>query len=251
MSFFSVPLFLNDIKKGRADIKVSKNYVLAHISLSGISSRSKYNIYFFLGQNGREGIQKGFIVTNKTGNFSDTIRFSPQNTNISMNKFKSLTAIVLEPENLTQSEDIVGFKGARYDYKPMLSNQVENVENLKNKVYDTMIESKSEYWPFLSRIDNMKIVKINSDEFESLNLEFLKDTLKNYAINSLKFYGFLIFGRCIKNQRSLYILGIPDKYNRNQVISMANMGSRKFYPMDLSKSPQNGDLGFWIINIDS
>lgn len=209
---------------------------------------TKYNVDFFIGQNGQDGFKKGYLVTDRHGNFNNTIRFSSNEYN--MEDFKKLSLILIY-ENDTPSDlaNIEGFRGNKYDYNETLLCQNLETKNdyQKNAKYDEIIDSLQEYWPFLTKVEDIKTVKLDLKQFNSLNLNCIKDSMNQYIINSLKFYGFIIFGRCVRDDKYMYMIGIPDKYNSSQVISMANMGSNKFYGIDLTKKPQIGDMGFWSI----
>ena len=255
LSFFSILLFQDNIKKGRTDIKVSENQALVHIIIFSALKNCKYDIQFFIGKNGEDKIQKGYIITDNFGNFNNTIRFNKK-SEINIKNFDKISLIVLTPDNNSKKDcQILGFRHEKYDFqnnnfkiKNINKNQDLNQEGYEqNKEYDSVINNTLEYWPFSTRINDMKTVKINENIFKKLNFNFVKDSIKEYALNSLKFYNFLLFGRCIRNKRVIYILGIPDKFNDCQVISMANMGAKKFYALDMMKTPQNGDLGFWVI----
>ena len=260
LSFFSILLFQDKIKKGRTDIKVSENQALVHIIIFGALKNCRYNIQFFWGKNGEDKMQKGYIITDKFGNFNNTIRFNKnkENSEINIKNFDKISLIILTPDNNSKKDcQILGFRYEKYDFKNNNFKNTEKIQDLnlnlnqedykQNKEYDYVINNNSEYWPFSTRINDMKTVKINENIFKKLNLSCLKNSIKEYALNSLKFYDFLLFGRCIRNKRTVYILGIPDKFNDCQVISMANMGAKKFYALDMTKAPQNGDLGFWVI----
>ena len=261
LSFFSILLFQDNIKKGRCDIKVSENQALVHIIIFNALKNYKYNIEFFLGPNGENKIKKGYIITDKSGNFNNTMRFNKKSLDIKIQDFDKISLIVLTPDNnynynFKNSEKdnrILGFKNKKYDFE----NNTEKIQELnlnldlkeyeQNKEYDAIINNYLEYWPFSTRINGMKTVKIDENTFKKLNFNCIKNSIKEYASNSLKFYNFLLFGRCIRNKKNIYILGIPDKFNECQVISMANMGAKKFYAIDMTKAPRNGDLGFWVI----
>ena len=247
--FFSIPLCEGKIQKGRVDLKTNQNFALAHIAIYNIIKNSKCNVYFFIGSEGSGGVKKGYIITDRFGNFNNTIRFNRSN-DFCPEDFNKVSLVLINSDDIVNfSTDIVGFRGARFDYKDILLGQSsEGVgEYCKNEKYDELIDSLQEYCPFLTSIENVKTVKINLEQFENLNFNCIKDSMKKYIDGSLKFYGFLIFGRYTKNDKTIYMLGIPDKYNSSQVIPMANMGSNKFYGIDLTKKPQNGDLGFWSI----
>lgn len=248
--FFSIPLFENDNKKGRADIKVNQLFTLTHIVLFNIIKCCKYNIYFFIGKNGEKGIKKGYIISDRLGNFNNTIRFN-KTENDDSNLFKETSLILITPSDSNiNSNDIIGFKGEKFDYKSVMCTPKKSKEEYSNnEEYDKLINSSQEYWPFLSKIDNFKTIKINAEQFKNLNLNCIRENLKKYIDNSLKFYGFIIFGKCVRDNKSVYVIGIPDKYNPTQVISMSNMGANKFYGINNSKSPQTGDLGFWCVYI--
>lgn len=253
MSFFSVLLFQGESKKGRADIKVDENRTLVHIILYDVLKNCKYNIKFLIGKYGKYGIKKGYIVTDSSGNFNNTIRFNRENNETGVNSFDNISVIVLTPQNHNENEfKILGFKGDKYEFENMDSVEIEDLvddEYVQNKDYDAIVDNSPEYWPFSTRINGLKTVKIDENIFKKLNLVCIKDSIKDYALNSLKFYHFLILGRCVRGKRIVYILGIPDKFNDCQVISMANMGAKKFYSIDMTKVPRNGDLGFWVIFI--
>ena len=243
LGFFSLYLFENDIQKGRADVKINLNQVLVHIVVSNVIRNNKYNTKIFLGDKGKEGIQKAYIITDSFGNFNNTIKFSKENLVNDIRKFDDISLILLE-SGKDSSSNIVGFRGEKFDYN---NCKKRNNECPENENYNNIIDSLSEYYPFSDRIEGLKLVKIDENTFNNMNFTCIKDCLKDYAINSLKFYGFLVFGRCARGERVVYILGIPDKFNDYQVIPMANMGAKKFYPANMKKTPENGDLGFWII----
>ena len=246
--FFSISLFENENKKGRIDIKVNQLFTLTHVVLFNVIKCCKYNIYFFIGNNGEKGIKKGYIITDRFGNFNNTIRFN-KTINDDSNIFKDTSLILIVPEDSTiNSNDIIGFRGEKFDYKSVMNGSEKN-EYTKNEEYDKLIDSSPEYWPFLNKIDNFKTVKIDSKQFSSLNFDCLRENLKKYIDNSLKFYGFIIFGRCVRENKIIYVIGIPDKYNPTQVISMSKMGANKFYGIDQTRTPKTGDLGFWCIYI--
>lgn len=242
VSFFSLNLFRNGIKKGRVDVKINCECVLVHVVLSNLRRRFKYDVYFLIGHNGINGIQKGYIVTDQCGNFNNTIRFYKKKLGSKIELFNKLSLILISSN---EEDDITGFVGEKYDYK--INNTSD--EYCNNAKFDKIINSLPKYWPFLTNVEQIKTVKINSEQFEELNLNVLTESLKKYILNSLKFYGFLIFGKCIRENRNLYFIGIPDTYNEHQVVPMANMGSNKFYGIDMQKHPQIGDLGFWIVYI--
>ena len=247
--FFSIPLFENNEKKGRIDIKVNQLFTLTHIVLSNVIKCCKYDVYFFIGSNGESGIKKGYIISDKCGNFNNTIRFN-KTENDDPNLFKNTSLVLITPEESDiDLNDIVGFRGEKFDYKSIMNSPKEESEYYNNENYDKLIDSSQEYWPFLSKIDNFKTIKINAEQFKNLNFNCLRENLKKYIDNSLKFYGFIMFGRCIRDNKPIYVIGIPDKYNPTQVISMSNMGSNKFYGIDISKAPKEGDLGFWCVYI--
>lgn len=248
--FFSIALYENKNQKGRTDVKISSNCTLIHIVLAKMHKNTKYNVDFFVGENGQDGLKKGYIVTDRFGNFNNTIRFLPNE--YSMEDFKKLSLVLIyENETPANSCNIVGFRGPKYDYKEALlcknSNSIN--EYKKNEKYDELIDSIQDYWPFLTKVEDIKTVKLDLKQFNSLNLNCIKDSMNQYIVNSLKFYGFIIFGRCTRGDKFIYMIGIPDKYNPSQVISMANMGSNKFYGIDLTRKPQTGDMGFWSIYI--
>lgn len=245
LSFFSINLFENESKKGRVDIKVNQNNVLSHIILSNVSRQTKYDIKFFMGQQGEIGIQKGYLITDNNGNFNNTIRFEKEKSEFNINSFDKISLILLTSKNCA---NITGFRNEKYDYKKISENKtsIEN-EYKKNKDYDNIIDNLPECSPFSNKMNKTKFVKIDEQTFKSLNFPLIKQNLKDYAINSLKINGFLILGKCNRGEKNLYILGIPDKYNDSQFISMANMGARKFCPTNSSKILQNGDFGFWFI----
>lgn len=249
MSFFSIPLFQDEIKKGRIDIKLSENQALVHVVIFNALKKCRYNIQFFLGKNDKNGIKKGYIITDNFGNFNNTIRFNKENFGMNIENLNKVSLIALIPEDDSKRKfKILGFKGEKYNFENTEKIQDLNQEGYEqNKEYDSVINSHLEYWPFSSRIDGMKTVKINENIFKKLKFDCITNSIKEYSLNSLKFYGFLLFGRCIRGNRAVYILGIPDKFNESQVISMANMGAKKFYAMDMKKTPQNGDSGFWVI----
>ena len=252
LSFFSINLFNNNKKIGRTDIKVNKNQVLVHIFVSSALKSHKYNVHLFMGDNGKIGIQKGYILTDMNGNFNNTIRIENQNINSNIENFKKISLVLLIPENQqNDSLNILGFRGEKFDYKlkiedKCLTQDLGN-EYKKIEIYDKIIDNSPDFWPFSSKIDGMKIVKLTSSMMKNLDFPSIQESIKKYAINSLKFYGFVILGRCTCGDKIVYLIGIPDKYNECQVISMANMGAEKFYPIDMNKSVKNGDPGFWIV----
>ena len=244
LGFFSLYLYENDIQKGRADIKINLNQVIIHIVLSKILKNNKYDVEIFIGDKGKHGIQKAYIISDKFGNFNNTIRFDKKKLVCDIKYFNSISLVLLKCKK-NENCDITGFKGKKFNYKDF--DIRNNYEYSRNKKYDSIIDSTSEYCPFSCHFDGLKLIKINDSIFRSMNFTCLKDCLKDYALNSLKFYEFLVFGRCIKGDKCVYILGIPDKFNDYQVIPMANMGAKKFYPIDMKKTPENGDPGFWVI----
>ena len=244
---FSILLFDKKNQKGCSNIKIDNNKVYIHVYLSSNQKNQKYDFYIFIGKMGEKGIQKGYIKTDNFGRFNNTLVIEKDKLCCDINFFKDISLILLRSEGELKSE-IFGFRNEKYDYDKVLEEKNKcSKEYETNKDYDKIIENNPEYWPFSEKIDGMKMVKINSKIFENMKLTCLKDCLIEYAKNSLKFYDFLVFGRCSRGDKTVYILGIPDKYNECQVISMANMGARKFYPIDMKTSPQNGSLGFWIL----
>ena len=77
--FFSIPLCEGKIQKGRVDLKTNQNFALAHIAIYNIVKNSKCNVYFFIGSEGSGGVKKGYIITDRFGNFNNTIRFNRSN----------------------------------------------------------------------------------------------------------------------------------------------------------------------------
>lgn len=238
---YSIGLFQNKEKKGTSEINT--NDLSIYIYLSKIEKNCRYNLFIFVGKNGKYGIQKGYIKSDNNGFFNNVIIIPKNKLCCDIKYFNEVSLVLLVPEN--NSSEILGFNGEKYEYRNILENNSQN-EYGSNEEYDKIINNHSEYWPFSEKIDGMRIVKINQNIFESLNL-CIKKVLKEYIINSFKFYDFMILGRCSRGDKKIYILGIPDKYNECQVIPMANMGAKKFYPVDIKKAPQNGSLGFWFV----
>ncbi|MDR1240604.1 MAG: hypothetical protein LBK29_01860 [Oscillospiraceae bacterium] len=244
-SFFSINILKNDkLKVGRVDIKTMRDIVLVHISVSELPANYKYDLYFLFGENGEDGNQKAYIITNKFGKLNDTIRFTQKNTKQSLESFANISCIVFIPQD--RDENLEGFRGEKFDYEQVIKNGDKN-EYIKNEKFDKIIDSEPKYNPFLEKINNLDLVKIDRKTFEDLNLTCLRQNLINFIVNSIKIYGFLTFGRYLGKKKIVYILGIPDKFNPNQTIAMVNMGSRRFYGINFSKHPENGDLGFWIV----
>lgn len=247
LNSFSICLFEKNIQKGHSDIKIDNSKISIHIYLSRIAKNCKYHFYVFLGNRGEKGIQKGYIKTNDQGKFNNTLVITKEKMCCNINYFKEISLILLTSENKSNL-DIYGFRNEEYDYKDVLNNKQRSDEEYKFKEeYDKIIDEKPEYWPFSEKIEGMKMVKIDEKSFKNIKFSCLKECLIEYASNSLKFYDFLVLGRCSRGDKHVYVLGIPDKYNECQVISMANMGAKKFYPVDMKNSPQNGSPGFWMI----
>jgi len=247
LNSFSICLFEKKTQKGHSDIKIDDSKVSIHMYLSRIAKNCKYNFYVFLGDRGEKGIQKGYIKTNDQGKFNNTLVITKEKMCCNINSFKELSLVLLVSENKSDL-DIYGFRSKEYDYNDILSKKEKSNEEYDlNEEYDNIINNRQEYWPFSEKIEGMRMVKIDEKIFKSIKFSCLKDCLIEYANNSLKFYDFLVLGRCSKGNKHVYVLGIPDKYNECQVISMANMGAKKFYPVDVKNSPQNGSLGFWMI----
>ena len=246
LGFFSLYLYENSIRKGRADIKTNLDQVIIHLSLSNILKNCRYDIEIFIGDKGKHGIQKAYLVTDKFGKFNNTIRFDKKKLVCDIKMFDKISLILLKCKQ-NESCNIDGKKKKKFDYKNHKTSISK--EYPRNKKYDDIIDSNPEYYPFSEHIDGLKLVKINNSIFQDMNITCIKDCLKEYIVNSLKFYEFLVFGRCIKEDKCIYILGIPDKFNDYQVIPMANMGAKKFYPTNMNKNPENGDLGFWFVFI--
>ena len=175
MSFFSINLFENESKKGRVDIKVNQNNVLSHIILSNVSRQAKYYIKFFMGQQGEIGIQKGYLITDKYGNFNNTIRFEKEKSEFNIDSFDKISLVLLTSKNCA---DITGFRNEKYDYKKISENKMsmEN-EYKKNKDYDNVIDTFPEYSPFSDKINGTKFVKIDEQTFKSLNFPIMKQNL--------------------------------------------------------------------------
>jgi hypothetical protein len=234
----------NNLQIGKIDVKVMPFITLAHIDVSGLLKNYNYDVFFLFGDKGSGGMQKAYIITNNFGALNDTIRFTPNNTKINIKKFYDISCVVFISKN-NESEDIVGFREKKFDYESIFYHT--NNEYAKNKEFDRIIDFQSEYQPFLSKVKNLRFVKINSEIFNKIKLKNTKESLEKFIVNSLKIYGFLIFGRYICAEKVIYILGIPDQFNPSQRFAMTKMGICKFYGSEINKCPKSGDSGFWAI----
>ncbi|BED91859.1 MAG: hypothetical protein CfP315_0394 [Candidatus Improbicoccus pseudotrichonymphae] len=232
----------NSLNFGRIDLKIMQNYVIFHVFVFNLFCETKYDMYIILGEKGNIGCQKAFITTNNCGCLDDTFRITTKNSKFPIENYKKISCIALINN---KTNDVVAFNGDEFEYKDIIFNKKEKQIYCVNEKFEGIINSGKKHWPFTKQNDSINLIKISPNTFTKLKLN-MKDNLRRFIENNNKIYGYLIFGSLKKGSKILYILGIPDKYDFNQAIAMANMGIYRFLTLDFKRNAQQGDLGFWM-----
>lgn len=103
--------------------------------------------------------------------------------------------------------------------------------------------------PFINSYANYEWIRVPYNSLSLYPIEiwsFIKDL---YIFNCYRKYKHFILGRFIENKKEYYLFGIPDEYNYEHNYNFEKKGVVNFKCID-NKFPENGDLGYWMINFN-
>ncbi len=259
--------FLHRIQKnnyevsGKVAVTVTPKNNKIHIFANKLINSTIYNAYFLIKNNlSSINIQTVTIKSNKFGVIDTEINFPKLKYNLNY-----LTIAVLRPQIMpTQSNTLIGFRNKNLNWKSMLQNVLNKVnqydiakaqsynecpEYTSIPKYDELIDSLPKFKLFSKNINGLDSVKINQDQFEYLNIESLTKEAKFCIARTIKECGYITFSRYIHNCKVIYIIGIPDQFVPQHMFFMKDIGAACFKCFDINKKPSIGDSGYWVIYI--
>ena len=113
---YSIGLFQNKEKKGTSEINT--NNLSIYIYLSKIEKNCRYNLFVFVGKNGKYGIQKGYIQSDSNGFFNNVITIPKNKLCCDIKYFNEVSLVLLIPEN--NSHEILGFNGEKFEFSILI-----------------------------------------------------------------------------------------------------------------------------------
>ena len=94
-----------------------------------------------MGKDDKNGIKKGYIITDNFGNFNNTIRFNQENFGMNIENLNKISLIVLIPEGDSKRKfKILGFKGEKYNFEN--TEKIQDLEPVFTNVLTKYVSEK-------------------------------------------------------------------------------------------------------------